>query len=780
MNGAQAADHLDIPGTPGFGDWVRAQRKALWLTQKKLARLVGCAPVTIQKIEEGCRRPSPPVAGALAQHLEIAEEQLQQFLHLARTTPIPARTPVIKEPSSAFSPVHDGLPVPPQPLIGRDETVLSLQHGLLFPSFRLITLTGPPGVGKTRLAVQVAAELRGEFGGRLSFVPLAPLDDHEQVLPTINRRLGLADSGAMTPTERLIRFVGTRQLLLVLDNFEHLMGAAPLIAGVLEACPGLRLLVTSRTALRLSGEQEWPVEPLAHAPAAQLFVERVHAFDPAFVLNAQTLPAVTEIVSQLDGLPLAIELAAVRLRYGPPEALAARLHTELLGSLGSGPIDGPARQHTLQAAIAWSYERLDPRLQQVFRQLGVFVGGWNAEAAKAVVGAISTDLESLLDDHLIRQGGQRFALLETLRAYALERLIEHREAATASDAHQHHFLTAALAHQNTELDWFEAEVDNLRAALRTQLDGGQAEAALKLAVRIYWFWETRGYQREGLEWFRVILAQSARVAPLLRLAGLNTGSTMAWQSGRFDLSRAWLAEATALSRQIGDVEWEAALLMHQGKVELEQGCYEQAQQVLELALEMARELALPQLVCSVLLQMADGRLCGGELEDAQALADEGLTLCQDHPGLLWEAPLLQVMALVALERGQAPLAQRHLIRALRLALGTEHRMQLTLFLTSFAATLTAPDASRADLRRAAKLWSCAETTRNYSGYGWSVAFEERFERWTRQARQRLGKADWTLAWTAGQAMPLQQAVAKLLDESAEHSFTNGPDSFKRL
>ena len=221
MNGAQAADHPDTPGTPGFGDRVRAQRKALWMTQKKLARLVGRAPVTIQKIEEGRRRPSPPMAGALAQHLEIVEEQLQQFLHLARTTPIPARTPVIKEPSSAFSPVHDGLPVPPQPLIGRDETVLSLQHGLLFPSLRLITLTGPPGVGKTRLAVQVAAELRGEFGGSLSFVPLAPLDDHEQVLPTINRRLGLADSGAMTPAEQLSGSTTGQRGFVLNGNFER-------------------------------------------------------------------------------------------------------------------------------------------------------------------------------------------------------------------------------------------------------------------------------------------------------------------------------------------------------------------------------------------------------------------------------------------------------------------------------------------------------------------------------------------------------------------------------
>lgn len=768
MTGAQAADTQE---TQGFGDWVRAQRKSLWLTQKKLARLVGCAPVTIQKIEEGRRRPSLAVAGALAKHLEIAADQLQQFLHLARTTPITARTPATKESPSAFGPAQDGLPAPSQPLIGRDETSLGLQHSLLFPSLRLITLTGPPGVGKTRLAVQVAAELRGEFGDGLYFVPLASLDDHEQVLPTINRRLGLPDSGAATPAERLIRFLGGRQLLLVLDNFEHLLGAAPLIANVLEACPGLRLLITSRTALRLSGEQEWPIPPLGQEPAAQLFAQRVRAFDPGFALNAQTLPAVTEIVARLDGLPLAIELAAVRLRYGPPEALAARLRTELLGSLGSGPIDGPYRQHTLQNAIAWSYERLDPRVQRVFRRLGVFVGGWDAGAAEPVAGAVPGDLETLLDGHLIRRDGKRFALLETLRAYALERLNEHHEAAAARDAHQAYYLTAALAHQDTDLDWFEAEVSNLRAALRVQTDGGQTEAALKLALGIYWFWETRGYQREGLEWFGLILAQSAQVAPLLRLAGLNTGSTLAWQSGRFDLSRAWLAEATALSRQTGDTEWEAKLLMQQGKVELEQGCYAEARRVLEPALRLARGLPSPQLVSAVLLQLANVSLCLGEQGHTQTLADEGLAICRDHPGLFWEAPLLEVMALVALEQGQAPLARRHLMRALRLMLGVEHRLRQLLILTSLAATLAAPDASRADLRRAAKLWACAETTRDHSGYGWSAAFAERLEGWTMQARQWLGKTDWDLAWAAGRDMPLQEALADLLTDMAERPST---------
>ena len=756
-------NRAEVTQTPGISDhlefaaWVCAQRKVLWLSQKKLARLVGCALVTIQKIEEGRRRPSPPVAEALARHLEIAGADLEQFLHLARTTPIAPRTAVTTV-RAVVSGSQDGLPAPPHPLLGRDETVRTLQHRLLFPSFRLITLTGPPGVGKTRLAVQVASGLRGEFGDGLCFVPLAPLDGHEQVLPAINRRLNLPSSGAVTPAQRLIRFLGERPLLLVLDNFEHLLGAAPALSGVLEACPGLRVLITSRTPLHLSGEQEWRLEPLNQESAAQLFAERVRAFDPAFVLNARTLPAVTEIVERLDGLPLAIELAAVRLRYEPPEVLAARLRTELLGSLGAGPVDGPARHHSLQDAIAWSYERLEPRVQRVFRHLSVLVGGWNDETAQSVAGATSNDLESLLDGHLIQRDSERFFLLETLRAYALKQLDVHNEGTAARDAHQVYYLAAVLAHRDTDLDWFEAEVGNLRAALRAQLDGGQTEAALKLALVIYWFWETRGYQHEGLEWFSLILNHPAQVSPPMRLAGLNTAATMAWQSGRFDLSRAWLAEAMTLSRQISDPEWEARVLMNQGKVEVEQGCYEQAQQMLEPALRLAQDLASPWLLCAVLFQLATVSLCLGEQERAQTLAEEGLALCHDHPGLFWEMPLLEVMGLLALEQGRILLARQHLLRALRLISGAEHHLMQSLILMSLTATLAGPNANRDDLRWAAQLWACAEATRDHSGYGWSVALKERFERWTSQARRRLGDPDWTLAWMAGTQMQLADMV----------------------
>lgn len=762
-----------------FGDWVRLRRKALWMTQKKLARLVGCAPVTIQKIEEGHRRPSRPVAEVLAQHLEIGPGELDMFLQLARSTPTIPRAPdsarlLVTGLTGLASPSDDELPLPSQPLIGRERALAGVRARLLYPGRRLLTLTGPPGVGKTRLAVQVAQGLRGAFTDGVYFVPLAALDDSAQVLPTLGRRLGLPDSGAKALAERLARWLDGRQVLLVLDNFEHLLPAAGAVGSLLASCPGLTVLVTSRSSLRLSAEQEWPLEPLSlpgsgvtplQSPAVQLLIERVRAFDPAFDPGAQTWPALVEIVTRLEGLPLAIELAAVRLRYQSPQDLAARLQEGLLAALGTGPIDGPARQHTLHSAIAWSYQRLDAHLQQVFRRLGVFVGGFESQAAVRVAGAVSTDLERLLDGHLIRREGERFMLLETLRTYALEQLHTEREFAPARAAHRAYYQAAVQAHRGTDLDWYEAEVGNLRVALRTELEGGQVEAALRLALGTYWFWGTRGYQREGVEWFRAILEHSAQISPALRLAGLDNGSTMAWQFGAFEQSRLWLTEAIALSRDTGDLTWEAGLLMQQGKVQLEQGQYPEAQRTLESALTLARQVPLPQLLPAVLLQMADVSLCTDELDRSEHLAGEGLALCQDSPGLFWEAPLLQVLGLVALERGHTALARSHLMRALKVATGTEHRLLLTLILTSLAATLAVPgDASRADLRQAVKLWGCAEATRDHSGYGWSVAFGGRFEGWTTQTRQRLGDPEWALAWAAGRPLPLRRAVADLLPE----------------
>jgi predicted ATPase/DNA-binding XRE family transcriptional regulator len=748
----------------GFGAWVRERRKELWLTQKKLARLVGCAPVTVQKIEESHRRPSPTVAEALARHLEIGPADLASFLRLARTSPTMARAPTAPRTPS------DQIPLPLTALIGREAEVSSLNEIILRAPTRLLTLTGPPGVGKTRLALQLAQDLRHAFADGVYFVPLAALDEPEQVMPSVIRRLGFADGGAQPRLARLQAFLCDRQLLLILDNFEHLLAAAPAFSGLLEQCPGLRVVVTSRSALRLYGEQEWPVEPLplpglvhvADNPAVRLFLERVRAFDPMFSFNSRNAASIAEVVTRLEGLPLALELAAVRLRHASPEELAAELRADVLTALGTGPTDWPERQRTLQGAIAWSYERLEDRLKQVFRHVGLFVGGFDAPAAAALCGARAEELHALVNAHLIQRDGSRYTLLETLRAYALERLTAHEELRVARDAHLEHYLKAVRTHEETDLDWFEAEVSNLRAALRWALDNARAEPASRLALGTAWFWVVRNHQLEGLEWFKAVLALSGSLEPELRMDALDYGATFAWQTGGFELSERWSTEALALSREARRVDSEAALLMERGKVAFEQGHYQEALDALQPGLVLSRLLNIPWLLSGTLFQLANTTLALGDQDKAQTFAEEGLEICRNHPGLFHESVLVRFFGELALERRDFRTAQTLLSQALRMSVKDEGALRISQALADLAAALIVPEAESADLLRAARLWGAVEAIRETNGYLWSPADRERLERWMERARARVADLEWNLAWASGRSMTLPEALEHAL------------------
>ncbi len=772
-----------------IGDWVRERRKELWLTQKKLAKLIGCAPVTIQKIEEGHRRPSPMVAEALAQHLEIEAADLERFLRLAKAKPAVARA------SSAAKILSGQIPLPLTALIGREAELSRLQDLMLQPQTRLLTLIGAPGVGKTRLALQLAHELQPHFADGVYVVPLAALDHPDQVLPSVIRRLGLVDGGVQSRVLRLQNFLRDKQLLLVLDNFEHLLTAAPALSGLLEQCADLRVLVTSRTALRLYGEQEWALEPLklpglAHVadnPAVQLFLERVRAFDPKFSLNAQNASTIAEIVTRLEGLPLALELAAVRLRHTSPEELAAQLKAQVLNALGAGPSDHSERQRTLQGAIAWSYERLEVRLKRIFRHVGVFVGGFDSTAALSLCEARETDLHALLDEHLIQHDGERYTLFETLREYALEQLRVSEELEAARDAHLEHYLQISQAQISKEVDlnWHETEIGNLRAALRRALDSSKIEQLLHLVQSLDWFWQGRGYPSEGLEWLKATLALSQDIEPESRIWTLNMGCTYAWQTGAFELTPPWIAEGLALSRQIGRIDWEVVMLQMAGKVALEQGLHHEALEALEPALDLCRLMVeqstpiddkssffqvragpdkrlhyprSPYHLCGALFLLADTKLALGDYAKAQTLAQEGLAICRKHSDFFWEPVLCRVLGEISLERKDFKTAQTFLKEALRLGMKMERRLMLTDTLADLAASWVNPEANTSDLLRAARLWGNVEAVYEINGYQWSPVDRERFEHWTEEARKRVPDLEWNLAWISGRAMTHSEAL----------------------
>lgn len=753
-----------------FGRWVRERRRELSLTQKKLARLLQVSPVTVQKIEEGRRRPSPALAEALAQQLDLAPADLERFLHLARRPPPIAR-------QSAPTPTQAApnlLPAALTPLIGREQERADLVEQLTQGVRRLLTVTGPPGVGKTRLALEVAHDLQAAFE-QVCFVPLAALTDAGQVWPDLARRLGLTGSRNAEPLERLADWCSERRVLLVLDNFEHVLDAAPGVVHLLEAAPWLRVLTTSREALRVTGEQAWPLSPLAVptglpddsadlrlSPAVALFVERAQAIDPAFAFDDHSAPLIAEVVAHLDGLPLALELAAGRVRHLDIGTLNAQVQALPLATLGSGPRDGPERQRSLHAAIAWSYERLPPELQRGFRWQGVFAGGFTTEAAQAVAGVSPDDLALLLEANLLRwDAGPRYGWLETLRAFALEQLIAHGELDAARLAHARFYVAARRERSLTDLNWVEAEVNNLRAALQTATQQGQAELALRLAVGLRWFWETQGFQHEALAWYAAALAlpgEAGEVDAELRAAILHSVATSAWQLGRFEEARAALDVGLPLARQYGLNAWQARMLMALGRVEIEAGDPARALEVLAEALPLYRRHGDAADLASALYQLADASRISGQPLRAQAFAEEGLALCRAQPGLFWMPHLLSVLGELALDREDVAAARTFFGEALELAVTARHTRPLSLMLAHVACLLAIPGASKAQLLSAARAWGAVQAYREAHGQPFAVPHQAQFTRLIEAARLRVPERVWQVAWASGRQLDLDEAV----------------------
>jgi len=653
----------------------------------------------------------------------------------------------------AFPPLRSlqqtNLPIPATLFLGRQRELDEVTTLLASGGARLLTLTGPAGAGKTRLALQAAAEACDRYPDGVFWAPLAALRDPKLLLEVaaqaLEARDGLADR------------IADRRLLLILDNFEHLINAARELVGVLAACPNLQLLVTSRELLRLPGEQAYPVPPLEPQDATALFTARARAADPRF----EPGPIIEQLCSRLDNLPLALELAATRVVVLSPEQLLDRL-SKRLDLLKAGRGVDP-RQQTLRATIEWSYDLLGENERLLFERLSVFGASSTLEAAEEICEADIDTLQSLIDKSLLRRQGERFWMLETIREYAAERLERHGEAVVLADRHADHFIAFAEAttrgapDENVERTRrLYPEVDNFRRALDWLVASGDAERELRLATGAFWCLWTRSSLRELHGWLASALERGANADAHLRGEALGAAALAAANLGEAEVARAYARESLALARERDDkrqIEWALRVLS------FDEPDLDERRRLLHECERLVRELGNDAGLAWVTYLRGTTFVDEGSFDSARETLEQAAALFREL-GRRWEATNAEITvgyALVAADRHAEarPLLEGALASAVDI--GSPGSIMETL-------VLLAAVRMEADAAAATRLLAAVRTIADESGRELDPRFEGRLlETMERTARERLGQ-QFEAEWQAGSGLTLEETVALALDE----------------
>ncbi len=824
-----------------LGALLKRLRTAARLTQEELAERARMSVRAVGDLERGVRRaPHNDTVELLAAALGLSAEDAALLRMAARharwpqLSPQPMTSPTTATPGRVHSPLS--------PIIGREREEAAIIHLLSRPDTRLLTLTGPAGIGKTRLAQQVMSAARANFANGVVFVGLASLHDHTFTLAAIARALGLGANAAQPLADQLAAALADQETLIVLDNFEHVAQAAPVVADILVACPRVKALVTSRAPLRVRGEQEFavppldtpdltrlpPLEDLAGYSAVALFVRRAQAVRSSFALTQALAPTIAAITVRLDGLPLAIELAAARIKLLTPHALLTRLEASM-SLLSVGSIDRPERQRTMRQAIAWSYELLDEPERRLFRRLAVFDGGWTLEAMEAVCADSAEDahylldrLAALVDKSLVvvgegAEGEPRFRLLRLIREYALEQLADANEERLLRRRHADYYA-AFVADAERKLKstdqtaWFarlDQEHANLRAVLRWAETGGDIDVGLRMGADLRRFWQVRGYAEEGRGWLERLLARQQapvdeqRIA--LRAGALSAVGNLAWAQCDYTTSARRLDECLRLYRQLGDTFgiafnlntlgliadergqrdeavrlYEEALKLFQSMpdkrheamvyenlatVAMRRQEYDRAIPLYERALEIEREDGARQMLANTLGNLGFTLYEAGDPSRAVQLMRESLALFEEFGDKEGKANVLDNLSVVLLAQGDWSAAAS--LQHQSLALAREVGAQrLTCMILDDAVELAIALRLPA---QAARLLALATDLRDRLQTTRPERARLRYEAEFALLEATLGKDIFTPAWEQGRAMSLHEAEAALvaLETSAQ-------------
>ena len=727
------------------------------------------------------------------------------------------------------------LPIPRSAFVGRDKEVAAARELLLHHDVRLLTVTGPAGIGKTRLALEVAREMVEHFSAGVYFVPLAGVGDPALLPAFITQALNIRATGGQTPLEALREYLQNSlrtPLLLLLDNFEHLIAAAPTVSDLFAIAPNLKVLVTSRAPLHVYGEHEFPVPPLAlpdtrslpslemlsQYSAVALFIKRAKAVKPDFEITEDNAAAVAEICARLDGLPLAIEIAAARVKLFSPSAMRKRLASRL-ELLTGGPRDLPARQQTLRGAIDWSFELLNTAEQRLFRRLSVFAGGCTLEAVEAVCNTkndlgldVLDGMASVVDRSLMQQveqseGESRFVMLETMREYGLEKLAASGEDSPTRRAHAAYFLVLAeevasdraAAEQEELLDRCEIEHNNFRAALEWLTENGDAEWGLRLGAALFRFWETREYFAEGRDRLGKLLKLEAAMAPTkTRARVLFAAGILAAGQGEYGSADALIKDSLEIARRLGDKRGMAVSLNALAVNIRDRGELAASRSLCEESLVVWKEIGDSQAVARSLSNLASVVKLQGDYAQARGLYKECRSIFRqldDRVGAAWS---LNYEGDVAREQGDATAARSLYEQSLaafrdlgdrwgtagsladlgNLALDEKnfavanslYRESLKMFkdldhkrgIARLLECCARSAAAQSEPQRSLRLAGAAAALRQTVGAPLTPAEQVKFEKSLEQARQALAGGEGVGAWLEGWDMPIEKAIETAL------------------